>query len=70
MKIDKPKVDLHLAWSYRYMFTGDSNQKKDVLQNMSNIAFFVPFGLLLSEKNWKIVMITACLFSVLIEIIL
>lgn len=50
------------------MLTGDPNWKKDVVQNLQNIAFFIPFGLLIPIKNWKAVVITAIVFSTVIEI--
>ena len=64
-----PKADLRLFWSYREMITGDPNWKKDVLQNLQNIAFFIPFGVLLPVKKWKAVLIIAFIFSVAIEIV-
>ncbi len=64
-----PKADLRLFWSYREMLTGDPNWKKDVVQNFQNIVFFIPFGLLIPMKNWRTVLITAVVFSVLIEIV-
>ena len=64
-----PKADLRLLWSYREMLTGDPNWKKDVHQNLQNIAFFIPFGALLPAKNWKTVLITAVMFSTVIEVI-
>ena len=64
-----PKADLHLMWSYREMLTGDPNWKKDVVQNLQNIAFFIPFGLLIPIKNWKAVVITSIVFSGLIEVV-
>lgn len=63
-----PKADLRFMWSYREMITGDPNWKKDVVQNLQNIAFFIPFGVLLPVKNWKAVLITACVFSGLVEV--
>lgn len=51
------------------MLTGDPNWKKDVVQNLQNIAFFIPFGLLIPGKNWKTVFITAAVFSGLIEVV-
>ena len=51
------------------MFAGDPNWKKDVVQNLSNIIFFIPFGLLLPVKRWWIVLIVAVMFSTLIELV-
>lgn len=64
-----PKADMRLFWSYREMITGDPNWKKDVLQNLQNIAFFIPFGVLLPVKKWKAVLITVVIFSAAIEIV-
>lgn len=64
-----PKADLRFMWSYHEMITGDPNWKKDVLQNLQNIAFFIPFGVLLPVKKWKAVFITAITFSAGIEIV-
>lgn len=64
-----PKADLRFMWSYREMITGDPNWKKDVLQNLQNIAFFIPFGVLLPVKKWKAVLIAAIIFSTAIEIV-
>ena len=60
-------ADLRFMWAYREMLTGDANWKNDVLQNLQNILFFVPFGFLFPVKNWKTVLISAVVFSVLIE---
>lgn len=62
------RADLRLFWSYREMFTGNPNWEKDVIQNLQNIAFFIPFGLLIPLRNWKAVVITAIVFSTVIEI--
>ena len=63
------QVEWRLLWSYREMFTGNPNWKKDVVQNLQNILFFIPFGLLFPNKRWWAVLITAIIFSTLIEII-
>lgn len=55
-------------WSYRELIVGDPNGKKDVLQNIDNVLFFMPFGALMPVKNWKVVLITAAVFSAVIEI--
>ena len=62
-----PSIDMRFMWSYREMLAGDLNWKKDVLQNLLNIAFFVPFGILFPLKKWNVVLISACAFSILIE---
>ncbi len=38
-----------------------------MLQNLQNILFFVPFGILFPAWKWKAVLISAFAFSVLIE---
>lgn len=64
-----PKADLRFMWSYQEMLTGDPNWKKDVIQNLQNIAFFIPFGVLLPVEKWWGVLIAAATFSTMIEII-
>ena len=60
-------IDMRFMWSYREMLAGDINWKKDVIQNLLNIAFFVPFGIFFPLKKWIVVLISAFAFSVLIE---
>ncbi len=55
-------------WSYREMIAGNPNWKRDVWQNIQNILFFMPFGLLFPLKKWKTIMLSSFAFSVLIEI--
>lgn len=62
------RIQWELLWSYREMLTGAPNWKKDVVQNLQNIAFFIPLGLLIPIKKWKAVVITAVVFSTVIEI--
>lgn len=62
-----PSIDMRFMWSYREMLAGDINWKKDVIQNLLNIAFFVPFGILFPLKKWIVIILSACAFSVLIE---
>jgi len=64
-----PKADLRFMWSYRELLTGDPNWKKDVIQNLQNIAFFIPFGILLPVEKWWVVFIAAVSFSTVIEIV-
>ena len=63
------RADLRFMWSYLELFSGNPHWKKDVLQNLQNIAFFIPFGVLLPTKKWKVVLITAITFSAAIEIV-
>lgn len=51
------------------MFAGDANWKKDVVQNLQNIAFFIPFGFFMPVKKCWIVLATAVMFSTLIELV-
>lgn len=62
-------ADLRLFWAYRELFAGDPHGKKDVIQNVSNILFFIPFGLLFPKKKWQIVLLTSFAFSGSIEVI-
>ena len=64
-----PKTDLRFMWSYQEMLTGDPNWKKDVIQNLQNIAFFIPFGVLFPVNRWWFVIIAADSFSTVIEIV-
>ena len=64
-----PKAELRFMWSYREMFIGDPNWKKDVIQNLQNIAFFIPFGFFAPAKRWIGVFMGALLFSVCVETI-
>ena len=60
-------INLRLMWSYRDLLAGKSTAKGDVIQNLNNVLFFVPFGLLHPIKKCKAVLITALFFSVFIE---
>lgn len=63
------KADFRLFWAYRELIAGDPHGKADVIQNLSNILFFVPFGLLFPQKKWWTVLITSLVFSTVIEAI-
>ena len=60
-------ADLRLFWSFRDLLAGKPTGKTDVIQNINNILFFVPFGLLLPLKKWWKVLLTALCFSAAIE---
>lgn len=60
-------ADLRFMWAYQEMIVGDANWKEDVLQNLLNILFFVPFGVLFPLKKWNVVLVASCVFSVMIE---
>lgn len=66
---DTRAFDLRFMWSYREMLAGDPNWKKDVIQNIQNVLFYIPFGLLHPIKKWKAVLTTSVLYSVVIELI-
>ena len=63
------KADLRLFWAYRELFLNDPHWKADVIQNLSNILFFVPFGLLFPVKNWRTVLVISLVFAIVIEAI-
>lgn len=55
-------------WSYIELLNGNPNCKKDVIQNLENILFFVPYGLLFPVKQWRDMLIAAAVFSTAVEI--
>lgn len=62
-------MELGLFWSYRLLLSGAPNGKKEVIQNMQNILFFIPFGTLIPSKKWKNVLIAAFSLSLSIEVL-
>lgn len=64
-----PKADLRLMWAYQEMLTGHPNWKKDVAQNINNILFFIPFGILLPARKLWAVLVSAFCLSVVVETI-
>ncbi len=57
-----------LFWSYRAWIAGESYGKAESIQNIKNIIAFIPFGYLFPKCNSVLkVMITAALFSLIIE---
>lgn len=64
------RCDFRLFWALRAWFHGDPQGKKEFVQYLCNILFFIPFGLLIpwKKKGWKSVMFSAALFSVSIEV--
>lgn len=60
-------IDLRFMWSYRDLMAGKPTAKDDVIQNLKNIIFFIPFGLLHPVKKCTVVFIIALLFSIFIE---
>ena len=74
------KADMRFMWAYREMLLGHPKWKTDVLQNIFNILFFVPFGIsfpqimakrltsLFRGGEWLAVMVCGLVFSTFIEI--
>lgn len=60
-------VKWQIMWAYREMLAGYKYWKEDVIQNIQNIVFFIPFGILHPARKGKGVLITALLLSALIE---
>lgn len=64
------KVILDLFWSFKELLAGGKRGRKEVLQYFNNILFFIPFGALFPwKKNWKLLLISAITFSLMIELI-
>ena len=64
---DKHEVQLGLFWSYRMLLSGAKEGPRVVVQNLQNIAFFIPFGLLIPVKRWWKVAGSALCLSVGVE---
>ena len=62
------ELKLSLFWAYRRYFTGGRYGRRVVIQNLQNIAFFMPFGALMPVKKWWIVASTALILSLCVEI--
>lgn len=60
-------VDFRLFWSYRDLLAGKPTGKTDVIQNINNILFFIPFGLLFPAKKWWKTLLAAMCLSVAVE---
>ena len=63
------RVELRLMWSYREMFAREPTWKIDVLQNIENILFFIPFGFLFPIAKYRISLLAGLILSIIIEII-
>lgn len=65
------KIVFDLFWSFRKWLSGSKRGRRETIQYVNNILFFIPFGVLFpwKEKGWKVVLITAACFSVMIEIV-
>ena len=62
------EVKLSLFWAYRRYFTGGRYGRRLVIQNLQNIVFFLPFGVLIPVKKWWVVVLTAFILSAGVEI--
>lgn len=62
-------VELRLFWSYRELIAGKPTAKANVIQNIKNIIFFIPFGFFIPVKHWKFVLVISIVFSVCIEVV-
>lgn len=63
------RANLQLMWSYREMLAGYKYWKRDVIQNIQNILFFIPYGFLFPWKRWIGVLAGGALLSTTIEVI-
>lgn len=63
------RIEMRFMWAYQEMFAGDPAWKEDIWYNIGNIVFFVPFGFFHPNQNWKAILISGAVFSLLIEII-
>ena len=63
------RIELRFMWAYQEIFKGDPAWKEDIWYNIGNIVFFVPFGFFYPKHNWKAILISGSVFSLLIEII-
>jgi len=58
-----------LLWSYRAWIAGEPYGKTESIQNINNILVFIPFGLLFPQKQLRLLILTALVFSSTIEIV-
>lgn len=64
------KIVLDLFWSFKKLLAGNKRGRKEVAQFFCNILFFVPFGAFFPwKRNWKVLLISAIGFSIMIEMI-
>lgn len=58
-----------LFWAFRTWIAGGYNGKAESIQYIMNILFFIPYGFLFPwKKNWKFVLITSAVTSVVVEL--
>lgn len=60
---------LQLLWSYRAWIAREPYEKTESIQNINNILAFIPFGLLFPQKQLRLLIIAALVFSSAIEIV-
>lgn len=60
-------VDFRLFWSFRDLLAGKPTGKTDVIQNINNILFFIPFGFFLPAKKWWMTLLAAMCLSIAVE---
>lgn len=62
-------VRWELFWAYRDWLAGLRTGKAEVIQNLKNILFFLPFGLLFpwKKRGWAAVLFAALLLSASVE---
>jgi glycopeptide antibiotics resistance protein len=58
-----------LLWSYRAWIAGEPYGKTESIQNINNILAFIPFGLLFPQKQLRLLILAALVFSSTIEIV-
>lgn len=58
-----------LLWSYRAWIAKEQYGKTESIQNINNILAFIPFGLLFPQKQLRLLIIAALVFSSAIEIV-
>ena len=60
-------ADFRLFWSFQDFLAGKPTGKTDAIQNINNILFFIPFGMLIPLKQWWKILLAALCFSIVIE---
>ena len=63
------RAELSLLWSYRNLLAGEPTARAEVIQNIQNVLFFIPFGFLLPTDSWKKALLAGAGFSLCVELI-